>query len=58
MRTTIALTLCLLALAMACSKTQTVPTGYRQAYEESLPSYEITETVHYSHVDAGLDDRQ
>ena len=58
MRATIALTPCLFALAMACTKTQTVPAGYRAAYEESLPEYGITETVHYSHVDAGLDDRQ
>jgi hypothetical protein len=55
-RTTLALTLCLFALAMACSRT--MPSGYRSAYEETLPEYGITETVHYSHVDAGLNERQ
>jgi hypothetical protein len=54
-RRTAVTALCLFALAMACSRQRP---SHSYCYADTLPDYGITETVHYSRIDAGLNERQ
>ncbi len=55
MKRTLATALCLFVLAMACSRARP---SRSFCYADTLPDYGITETVHYSRIDAGLNERQ